>query len=151
MIIYTNKHKIPFQIDDEYLEPVSYYSWYIDTGYPTTSMDFYYNGIKIGRVKFRLHEFLFGKAPKGLEWDHINRVREDCCKENLQLSFHWKNILNADQSHAPGISGHWGIHWGNGRWTTYIPNRTKEGRSKPIFIGHFNTIEEALQAQQDAL
>lgn len=84
MFLKTDKHCIEFQIDDEYYNKVWPLVWNISvTGYPTCS--------GLGT----LHEYLFGHAPYGLEWDHINRNKLDNRKENLKLVTHAENCQNS--------------------------------------------------------
>src|SRR3990167_7520201 len=83
-IILTNKHKIPFFIDDEDEKVVTSYSWYIDSnGYLRTNIpSSYYSS---GQEPIRLHQFLMGIPEFGKMWDHINRNRLDNQKENFKL------------------------------------------------------------------
>lgn len=39
------------------------------------------------------HHFLIGKAPKGLEWDHLCRIRNCIAPEHLEAVTHKENVL----------------------------------------------------------
>ena len=136
MICYTNKWKIPFIIDDEDYELVSQYSWYIDCGYPCS----------VAVPGRRLHILLGGKAPEGLEWDHINRNRLDNRRENLQLVTQVVNLRNKSM-YSNNTSGHRGVSLNSaGLWKVQITDTP--GHVK--FLGNFETIEEAIKARKEA-
>jgi urocanate hydratase len=84
MVLYTNKHKQPFQIDEEDWDRVSQKIWREGTG----------KYIVTGHHCTQLHIFLLGYAPDGLEWDHFNRDKKDNRKENLRAVTRSVNIRN---------------------------------------------------------
>lgn len=145
MIIYTNKHKIPFMIDEEDYEIVLHYSWYIEDGRPTTMIRDYYHGIHIGRRPIYLHQFLLGLAPKGLEWDHIDRNKLNNQRKNIQLVTRTENNRNKNLQ-SNNISGYKGIWFDRGKWRSsiHISNR------KRINLGRFSDLEEAILARKAA-
>jgi len=152
MIYYTYKNDASFEIDDYLYEIVCQYSWHItEYGYirtivcPCDKNEFKKFGIF-------LHVLLFGKAPKGLEWDHKDRDKTNCKSSNLNLVTHSENNLNKDESSRikTGISGVDGIHKNRNRWVVYLPPPlTPPG--KPVFIGRFGNLEEAIVAQIKAI
>ncbi len=81
MIVRTDKHGTPFQIDDEDYEAVRRYCWAINRkGYVTTN-----TGSVLGQHStLPLHLFLLGPAPAGLVWDHRNRDKRDNRRANLR-------------------------------------------------------------------
>lgn len=140
MICFTNKHKIPFQIDEEDLELVSIYSWYIDSGgYVRTTLQ---NGT------LRLHQLLMGKAPEGLLWDHINRDKKDCRKENLRIATRQINTYNRDV-YINSTTGIRGIRKYPDWYVVYI-GVTEDGERRGIRVGKFKTLDEAITARKEA-
>lgn len=100
MIVYTNKYKIPFQIDEEDFERVSQHTWCIDSGgYPCSG---------IGFSTMRLHEFLMGKADYGKIWDHIDQDKLNNRKENFRLVtqvINQRNRKNLNRNNTTGCTG----------------------------------------------
>lgn len=135
MIVYTDKWKLPFQIDDEDFEIFIHYTWNIDNGgYPSASVN-YASG-----QRMRAHVLFMGQAPEGLEWDHENRDKLDNRRFNLRLVTHSINSLNR-QPRSDNQSGVTGVCFINGKWRAY--GYTK----KYISLGTFSTIEEAIAAR----
>ena len=133
MIYYTSKYRVPFQIDSTDLDIVSQYNWDIDGGgYPRTAFD--------GR-RMRLHLLLLGKAPTGLEWDHIDRDRLNNQRSNLRAVTHKTNLRNLGirSTNTTGVAG---IRFRYGRWTAYI---RVDGVQK--HLGSYRTLTEAKQAR----
>lgn len=83
--------------------------WYWNSGYVTT----------VSRPRVSLHEYLFGKAPKGFEWDHRNRNRLDNQEHNLRLSTHSQNMQNRERQRN-NTSGYIGVYRGSHRWRAMI-------------------------------
>lgn len=142
MILYTRKHQVPFQIDEEQFEKVSEYNWCISgNGYPCRS-----TGRKSGppRIIF-LHLFLFGHAPKGLEWDHINRDKLDNRRENLRQVVRVVNSRNRglDSNNTSSVRG---VSKQRDKWRV----RISIGNFTRIHIGYYDTLEKATQARNDA-
>lgn len=136
MIVHTDKHRVPFQIDGDDYEAVSHYAWHIDTdGYPRT-------GIGSGRGRqrsIRLHIFLLGRAGNEVEWDHENRDKLDNRRSNLRPMTHAGNQRNKV---APGERG---VVRRRKRWHAQI---NVEGRRR--HLGTFDTEQEARRARHDA-
>jgi len=85
MVVHTNKHHIPFLIDDDDWSRVKQRKWYISGGYPATATP---------AGPLPLHLFLLGRAPKGFEWDHINRNKIDNRRQNLRMVTSLVNRMN---------------------------------------------------------
>ena len=144
MIVYTNKHKIPFEIDEEDYEIVSRFSWSISEGYPITGIRTYVNDVHCGGKSIRLHQLLMGFAPPGFEWDHINRDRLDNCRKNFRLTDKVGQMRNRT---LRGNTGYSGIHKKiNGKFVVRIGLNGEK-----IVVGtNFETIEEAVAARKAA-
>ena len=139
MILYTNKHRIPFQIDDADYEAVSQYSWYIGgNGYPTTSI-----GKGSTHRPIYLHAFLAGRAPDGLQNDHISRDRTDNRRSNLRVVSRTVNMRNTGRR-SDNTSGVKGVGWAprRSKWCARI---RVAGRAKTL--GWFDTLEAATAAR----
>src|SRR5689334_2630750 len=80
VVLLTDKRKQPFIVDADDVEAVSRYPWALSNGYPRTRI-----GKGATGRSLKLHQFLLGKAPAGLEWDHINRDKSDNRRCNLRL------------------------------------------------------------------
>ena len=144
MICYTNKHKIPFQIDEEDYESVSQYLWYINAqGYPATTIKIYNKFYTSGQL--RLHEFLGNKAPRGLVWDHKDRDKLNNHRLNLQLVT--RKVNNRNQKiKANNNTGVKGIkYFPKSKWylVTICGNEFER-------VGKFRTLEEAVSARKAA-
>ena len=146
MIIYTNRTKIPFQIDECDFEKVSAQSWRIGSkGYPETDVVTIENDLRKSRVK-RLHLFILGRAPIGLQWDHRNRDKLDNRRENLRAVTPLINYRNRGVR-ADNKSGIRGVTWDskNNLWLTEIVDKGER-----IFLGRFASLEEAKLVRKEA-
>lgn len=140
--VYTNKHGIPFQIDEDDLESVVCRSWYIlgiNPGYPTSTLKVYGHPTIKQRVIF-LHNYLLGSAPDGLEWDHIDRDPLNNRRNNFRAVTHQVNCRNASEI-KQSKSGVKGVSRDGSKWIAYIDD---------IRLGRFNTVEEALLVRKIA-
>lgn len=138
MILHTNKHRIPFIIDDADYESVRERSWYYhkSTGYITTSVR------SLGfKWEIPLHTFLMGPAPLNLEWDHRNRDKLDNRRDNLRAVTRSVNMRNRN-IRADNRTGVQGVRNTRGRWNAYI-----QTDGERIVLGHFDTFEEARDAR----
>lgn len=89
VVVLTDKHRVPFQVDEGDHEGVSHYAWHIDgAGYPITTC-----GKWPTRRPVRLHVFLLGPAPAGLVWDHVNGDKRDNRRANLRAVTNQVNTL----------------------------------------------------------
>lgn len=80
----------------------------------------------------------FGNIPKGLEIDHINRIKDDNRIENLRLVTHQENTFNK-------ISN--GYYWNLSKQKWHACIRIN---NKLITLGFFNKEEEARSAYLEA-
>lgn len=104
-----------------------------DTGYHCVSFE--------GK-QYKTHRLIFllmkGYLPPLI--DHINRDRLDNRIENLREATKSENMLNSTHSEKGGVC----FDSFRGKWKAYIK---KEG--KQIFLGRFNTKEEAFKKVQE--
>lgn len=148
MIVYTDKYKIPFAIDDDDWEIVQHYAWHIDSeGYPRTKIGF--GRVNSTRRPMRLHILLLGKAPDGFEWDHKDRNQLNNRRQNLRAVTHTENTRNANKQliNASGVNGVT-IHkrrTGSILWKARI---SFNGHS--VYLGIFETLEAACKARSEA-
>lgn len=141
VIIYTDKHRVPFQIDDDDYEVVKRYFWFIRDGYPSTAAG------KGDQARCRrIHEFLLGRAPDGLEWDHIDRDRLNNKRSNLRAVTHSFNLHNRG-AQRNNRTGHPGVVYRD-QFKTYRAQIKVMG--KMIHIGSFKTLESAVKARTEA-
>ncbi len=142
MTIYTTMRQQPFQIDERDLEKVLTKRWYLAKGRPATTMS-----TNNGNRLLYLHIFLFGKAPDGLQWDHINRDKCDNRRENLRIVTHTVNQRNKGitKSNSTGVNG---VARFNGRGQKHF-SATIRVNGELIQLGFFLTLEEAAKARQD--
>lgn len=133
----TNKHKIPFTIDDDDdRELVSSKTWCVSFyGYPITTVD---------DKPVTLHVFLLGKAPKGFEWDHIDRNKLNNSRSNLRLVNRSENNRNKNPqvNNKSGVSGV-SFKKDVGKWRARIKLYGKE-----INLGTYDTIDKAIAARR---
>ena len=142
MILYTNKHKIPFEIDEDDQEIVSYFTWYISRGYVMTNVRRNHAGNK---GTLALHLILLGPAPEELEWDHKDRDKLNNRRENLRLVTKQVNNFNRCLQ-INNTSGHKGIYENiHGFYRVLMSIGHKS-----IYIGTFKTLEEAIEKRREA-
>ena len=147
MIVLSSKKKIPFQIDPDDYEAVSWYNWYIDPqGYPRTSVGKAIKGRPSTKRWVRLHNFLMGPAPIGFCWDHMNRDKRDNRRVNLRAVTHKANMRNVNPQ-KNNTSGTRGVSWVSSKrkWRAYIKS---DGTMKQI--GYFRSLENAVIARVEA-
>lgn len=140
--MYTAKHKIAFEIDDDDFETVSMFSWHINPmpdGYPRTML-----GPRSRQKKVSLHAFLLGAAPPKFKWDHEDRNKLNNTRKNLRLVTDSVNARNVSPSHR-NISGVVGVTPYFGRWRVTICADRKNHH-----VGDFKTLEEAASARKEA-
>lgn len=151
MIVETDKHGVAFEIDDEDYESVSNFMWSINRGYPATNIRLW---IKSGEVWCRqwiameLHEFLLGRAPAGLEWDHKDRNRLNNRRDNLQAVTRAQNMKNKSL-YSNSVSGRKGISSISSGWSVEL-TQTMTVSGKRLYVGQYSTLEEAIAAQDAA-
>lgn len=114
------------------------------SGKPSGTPDKYgYVVINIGGKQHKAHRVIWemhhGEIPEGLHIDHINGVKNDNRLSNLRLATRSQNLCNRAKTKV-NISGFKGVSWSNGfgKWRASIVRHNKH-----LFLGHFNTPEEA--------
>lgn len=138
-ILYTNKHKTPFLVDDEDYEEVRKHKWCVRQGYISRNVE--------GRTT-HLHTFLLGKAPVGLIWDHENRDKLDNRRNNLRSVTPSVNTQNSGlrSTNTSGVRGvHNHLTERQDLWQARI---TVAGQR--LNLGYFQTREEAVAARKKA-
>lgn len=104
------------------------------------------------RIQSRLYQahrlawlHTYGVWPK-LDIDHINRNPKDNRLANLREVSHKQNQQNKSKS-SHNTSGCQGVHWHkrDSKWVAQIRHNYK-----PIHLGYFTTIEEAIAARKAA-
>jgi hypothetical protein len=136
VIVYTDKHRVPFQIDEGDYEAVSRYPWHIGSrGYPMT---------KIGKwptaTTVALHQFLLGPASDGFEWDHRDRDKLNNQRSNIRELNRPANVRNTGlrKTNTSGVKC---VHWvaTSRKWRARI---TLE-RGPQKHLGYFLTLDAA--------
>src|SRR5579885_2976642 len=140
LTITKRKHNYVIKFDEDDLKLIEPYTWNISKdGYAVTNFvnrnnkTIYLNMHKI------IYEHHNGKVAENYDIDHINNDKLDNRKQNLQVLTKSQNIKKA---RASKISGHLYIYFDNQR-NKYRCNY------KNKYIGRFDTLEEALEAQKN--
>ncbi len=121
---------------------VKQYCWDIDnsTGYVKTIDKINNTG------KLYLHRLVMG-CNKGdnTTVDHIDRVRNNCRKNNLRFVTKCQNNMNAG-IRSDNISGVKGVYWNQriNKWSARITANKED-----IFLGNYDTIEDAEIARKN--
>lgn len=143
-LILTNGRKPQFVlVDDDDVETLSQYKWYInDNGYA-------YRAEKGENGKLRtvrMHRQITG-APRHLDVDHINGDRADNRRLNLRTCDRSSNLKNKTRKRRDNSSGVTGVylHKQTGKWTAQI-----QVGGKPRHLGLFQTKDEAGAARRAA-
>lgn len=99
-----------------------------------------------GKRSLRMHHFLFGSPPDGMEYDHINRNPLDNRKSNLRLCTTEQNQWNRGLTKA-NTSGIKGVRKEvNNKWSSKIWHKRKM-----IVLGYFdNKIDAAIAYNEHA-
>ena len=108
-----------------------------------------YLEIKLQNRRYQAHRLawlhVYGNWPKD-QIDHVNRVRTDNRISNLREVSHKQNNQNRGKP-SNNTSGHPGVCWHkqNSKWVARIMHNYK-----PIHLGRFTDIEEAIAARKAA-
>ena len=127
-------------IDLEDADKVKNYKWRInDKGYVITDI--------VGGLggKTRLHRLIMD-CPDDMVVDHINHNKLDNRKSNLRICTQQQNCTNKSKT-SKNTSGAVGVCWEKRRkkWFAQITHNQKN-----IFLGYYNTKEEATEARKQA-
>lgn len=115
-------------VSPEDFELVNSYRWHLDkNGYATTH--------RRSTGTIRMHR-LVANTPKGMDTDHLNRVKLDNRRENLRVVTHHLNTLNRPK--GQGII----YDADRGKWRSRF-----KFMGKDIHLGRFSTKEDALMAR----
>jgi len=106
-----------------------------------------YVRVKFDNKPYQAHRlswvYMYGEEPKGVI-DHINHNKLDNSIANLRDVTDAENLKNRPMQ-SNNKSGYTGVYEVDGRWKACIG---VEG--KTVHLGTFNTIDEAIEARQEA-
>ena len=128
-------------VDKDKAAEIEKYLWCDHRGYALTR-------ITVSRGNYKnvpMHHFIVGKPIDGKEIDHKNRNRRDNRAANLRMVTHKVNSRNSGMF-KHNTSGYRGVAWDKSRnnWQARIKIAGKE-----IYLGRFNTKEQAHKARKD--
>lgn len=143
--LYTRKG-VAFIIDARCRSAVERHSWSLDShGYLHTNVGKHITAVFGRKGKgMTLHQFLFGYAPSGLEWDHRNRNPLDNRRANLRLLTHRENTHNSG-ARSNSQSGVKGVHPHR-----YVSGLVWRATLNHKHLGCFKTLEEAAAVRRRA-
>jgi len=127
-------------VDNEDFEKASQRRWFI---YIQKNKNNVYAITNINSRRWYLHWEVFGKAPKGMNTDHINRNGLDNQKSNLRHCTIQQNVHNRGIQRNNKL-GYKGVGWCNTKqnWMAAI-NITINGIRKHKTLGRFKNKKEA--------
>jgi len=135
-------------IDTKDYRSIKDYSWYVNFDGHNWYVYAHIPGNHKQRIKLHVFiaEKIFGKIPRDLEVDHINRNTLDNRRKNLRIVSHSVNCCNRGLRKDNKV-GQTGVNWfkPRKRWAARI-----SVGGKRIFLGTFKTKEQAIIARQKA-
>lgn len=121
---------------------VSSHKWIIDAnGYPRTALG---SNDQRGMYLY-LHQLLLN-PPEGMVVDHIDGNQLNNCRKNLRICSRTQNVRNSELS-KNNTSGYKGVSFDKARqkWQAKITVCRK-----PIYLGRYDTVQEAADAYDEA-
>lgn len=145
VIGYTTNTNTPFYIDKEDFDKIKDYTWLLDLpdGYISTRIGVHKNG-KYKQRHVKIHQIIMNTLDTDLIVDHINiNDRCDNRKSNLRVCTLSQNNINrtAQKNNKLGIKG---VSKEGNKYVARI------GKAGCVYIGRFNTLEEAVEARYKA-
>lgn len=129
-----------FWFDKEDYDLIKDYCWYFDSKNYLKARD--------GQDKISLHKLVMGTigAPSEIEVDHIKQKRYDNRKSQLRIATNSQNQFNKGLR-KNNTSGFTGVIWNEKEqiWKSFIGIDYE-----CIYLGRFNTKEEAIKARKEA-
>jgi hypothetical protein len=119
--------------DDQDKELVEKYKWHVHkTGYAYSAQCYRDTGI------WYMHRLIMGN-PEGLVINHINHIKSDNRRENLEIVTHQENIRKMEKQA--------GVSWdeNRGKWIAQITHNGKNN-----FLGRYDDYTEALNVRKEA-
>jgi len=90
MILYTKKHRVPFEVDDEAVERVNKYTWCVVNGHIATNLN--------GTIVYLQSIVMENKPPEGHRWTHLNGDHKDNRSDNIGVRTYTPNKPHATQN-----------------------------------------------------
>lgn len=134
-------------VDDEDFDYLNQWKWQYADGYAVRSE---YLGKINGKYKLkliRMHRLIM-KTPQGLDTDHINFNKLDNQKYNLRICSKSFNSLHRKKCNPTNNTGFLGVHFNKKRNIFQVQVMRNY---KVFFNGRFKSLNEAIQARQNAL
>ena len=135
---YTSKGE-EFYFDLEDYNLIKNYCWHIDQdGYVTANGD--------DHRSIRMHRLILGLTDRKVVVDHIYHIKYDNRKSQIRTCSNTENCRNAllSKNNSSGITG---VHFDSEKQKLVA---TIKVNRKTIFLGRFNTIEEAASCRKEA-
>jgi hypothetical protein len=131
-----------FLVDIEDISKIFNQSWHI---FKSRGNIYVRGWDKISRKKVFMHRIIMGVTDPKVQVDHINGDTLDNRKENLRIVNNSQNMMNKGLSKA-NRSGYKGVSLTSlGKWIATI-----RANNSKIYLGCFDTAEEAAKAYNDA-
>lgn len=128
-------------VDEADYERINKYKWCASSdGYAKRNTYIPLGNGKYKQKTVRMHSMIIN-VPKGMEVDHINRIKTDYRKCNLRVVDRQQNCINKT-NRKDSRSGYKGVYFRSiNKWTSDI---SINGKRK--YLGTFNNIIDAINA-----